>query len=185
MSREQGSFQTLQRQNVIAQKRGIHFILTSVILWFGIAIIQKLDIPVLSKNMLTFCMSALLMPLAYFFSKLLHIPFSDKENPFSALGIVLSLAQLPYLLIVMWLYRAVPDKMVMVYAMVFGAHLLPFGWYYQSKAYYIAGGAIPILVLIMGCLHNAAFVANCMVMIEVVFSLALLLEGRGVVDAEK
>ena len=41
-----------------------------------------------------------------------------------------------YLLIAMWIYAAVPDKMVMVIAIIFGAHLLPFGWLYDSKVYY-------------------------------------------------
>lgn len=32
----------------------------------------------------------------------------------------------------MWVFRAVPDKMVMVYAMVFGAHLLPLHFLWQN-----------------------------------------------------
>jgi len=179
MNKGQETFRQLQNKNMITQKRGIHFIMASVILWVGIAVIQRFNIPVLSKNLLTFCMSTPLMPLAYFFSRLLHIPFTDKDNPFSTLGIVLSMAQLPYLLIVMWIYRAVPDKMVMVYAMVFGAHLLPFGWYYRSKAYYLAAVIIPIFTLLVGCLTEGGIVAICMVVIEVVFSLVLWLENRG------
>ena len=184
MNKEQGNFQQLQLQNTITQKRGIHFILASIILWLGIAVIQTTDIPVLSKNMLTFCMSTPLMPLAYFISKLLHIPFSDKGNPFSALGIVLSLAQLPYLLIVMWIYRAVPDKMVMVYAMVLGAHFLPFGWYYRSKAYYVAAVIIPIATLLMGCMWDAGVVATAMIVIEVLLSFNLWLENRRVQETQ-
>lgn len=59
----------------------------------------------------------------------------SKDNPLNELGILFSVNQFLYLLIVMWVYQAVLDKMVMVLSIVFGAHLLPFGWLYNSKAY--------------------------------------------------
>jgi len=34
---------------------------------------------------------------------------------------------IPYKLIAMWIYPTVPNKMVMVLVIIFGAHLLPFG----------------------------------------------------------
>ena len=110
------------------QKRGIHFIMASVIIWALVFIVHMFRLPLETKNLLTFCCTCPLMPLAWLISKPLHITFSDKENPLSPLGIVLSVAQIPYLLIVMWAFAAVPNVMVMLLAMVFGAHLLPFGW---------------------------------------------------------
>jgi len=43
------------------------------------------------------------------------------------LGVLFSVNQLLYLLIAMWIYPTVPEEMVMVLAMIFGAHLLPYG----------------------------------------------------------
>ncbi|MBE5875838.1 MAG: hypothetical protein E7290_03005 [Lachnospiraceae bacterium] len=178
MNREKLIFAQLQEKVIRSQKRGIHFIIASVVLWIGISVIRMLDVPILMQNMLTFCMSAPLMPLAYLISKLLGIPFQDKENPLSSMGIVLAVAQLPYLLIVMWVYRAAPNYMVMVYAMVTGAHFLPYGWYYKSKVYYTFGVLIPIITLMLGCRFDSAVVAALMAVLEFGLVLAIRLENR-------
>ena len=58
----------------------------------------------------------------------------SKDNPLTALGILFSVNQMLYLLIAMWVYAAVPEKFVIVLAMIFGAHLLPYGWLYRSPS---------------------------------------------------
>lgn len=186
MNQENKIFKYLQKQIIIKQKRGIHFIMASVVLWIGISVIRMLDLPILMQNMLTFCMSAPLMPIAYLMSKLLGIPFQDKENPLSAAGIVLAVAQIPYLLIVMWIYSTRPEYMVMVYAMVTGAHFLPYGWYYRSKSYYIFSGLIPLVSLVVGCCFGSMLVAVSMVVMECILVLALVWENtREVVESEE
>lgn len=45
--------------------------------------------------------------------------------------------QMLYIFIVMWAFSEKPEAMVMIYAMVFGAHLLPYGWVYDSKMYMV------------------------------------------------
>lgn len=160
------------------QKRGLHFIMASVIIWALVAVVHFTNLPIETKNLLTFCCTCPLMPLAWMLSKPLGITFSDKENPLSTLGIVLSVAQIPYLLIVMWVYAAVPDKMVMTLAMVFGAHLLPFGWLYNSKIYYIMSGVVTIGALILGLMFPPRILALCMVAVEIIFVLLLYYENR-------
>ena len=160
------------------QKRGLHFILASVIIWALVAVVHFTRLSIETKNLLTFCCTCPLMPLAWLLSKPLGITFSDKENPLSPLCIVLSVAQIPYLLIVMWVYAAVPDKMVMTLAMVFGAHLLPFGWLYNSKVYYAMSGIVTIGALILGLMFPPSVLALCMVAVEVVFCLLLIHENR-------
>lgn len=160
------------------QKRGLHFILASVVIWAMVFIVHITKLPIETKNLLTFCCTCPLMPLAWMLSKPLGITFNDKENPLSPLGIVLSCAQLPYLLIVMWVYAAMPDKMVMTLAMVFGAHLLPFGWLYQSKAYYIMSAVVTLGALIVGLIYPPHILALCMVVVEIVFCLLLYAENK-------
>ena len=160
------------------QKRGLHFIVASVIIWAMVAVVHFTKLPIETKNLLTFCCTCPLMPLAWLLSKPLGITFSDKENPLSPLGIVMSVAQIPYLLIVMWVYAAVPDKMVMTLAMVFGAHLLPFGWLYNSKTYYIMSGVITIGALIIGLMFPPRILAMCMIAVEVIFCLLLVAENK-------
>lgn len=120
------------------------------------------------------------MPLAYMISKIIKVNFTNKENPLSSLGILFSINQMLYLLIVMWIYPTVPDKMVMVLAMIFGAHLLPYGWLYKSKSYIIMSVIIPIVALFIGCNFPAYIVALVMIMLEIIFSFLLYIENKNV-----
>jgi hypothetical protein len=130
------------------------------------------------KNLLTFCLTAPLVPLAYLISKIIKVDFTNKGNPLTNLGVLFSINQMLYLLIAMWIYNAVPDKMVMVLAMIFGAHLLPYGWLYQSKSYMVLSGVIPIAALIVGLNFPPYIVAGFMIAVEIVFSLLLSMEVR-------
>lgn len=161
-----------------SQKKGLHFILASVIIWLAITIIQLLNIQQLSKNLFTLCCACPLLPLAYGISKLIHVDFQGKDNPLTNLGLVFTINQVIYLLIVMWVYPTMPDKMLMVYAMVFGAHLFPYGWLYDSKAYYVFSVIIPIMALIVANTLGAVVLAVCMILIEVIFSLLLWFEVK-------
>ena len=158
------------------QKKGLHFILASVIIWTAVLIIHLTDQSILTKNLLTFCFTSPLVPLAFMISKIIRIDFSNKENPLTNLGILFSVNQMLYLLIAMWIFNAVPEKMVMVLAMIFGAHLFPYGWLYRSTSYMILSVLIPIAALIVGINFPPYIVAGCMIAVEIVFSLLLVFE---------
>lgn len=76
------------------------------------------------------------------------------------------------------MFNALPEKMLMVYAMIFGAHLMPYSWLYQSRSYMLLSILIPILALIVGLTQTNAVLAGMMLGIEVVFSLALVWENK-------
>ena len=162
----------------LKHKKGLHFIIASVFIWTAITAVNFTSLPVLTKNLMTFCFTAPLMPLAYLISKIIKVDFSNKGNPLTRLGILFSLNQLIYILIVMWVYPTVPDKMVMILAMVFGAHLLPFGWLYKSKSYIVLSIIIPVVALIIGINYSAAIVALVMILIEIMFSILLHFEVK-------
>ena len=160
------------------QKRGLHFIIASVVIWGLILAVQLTDLTMEQKNLFTFCCSAVLFPLAWGLSKVLKIDFEGKGNPLTKAGILFSINQMLYILIAMWVFAAVPEKMLMVYAMIFGAHLMPFSWLYQSKGYLVFSIAIPILALIVGLMYEPFVLAIMMMVIEAVFSVWLYLESK-------
>lgn len=160
----------------IKQKKGLHFILASIIIWCAVWVIHLTSLPILSKNLFTFCCTAPLMPLAYMISKAIKVDFTNKENPLTNLGVLFSLNQMLYLLIAMWIYQEVPEKMLMVLAMIFGAHLMPYGWLYKSKTYISMSVFIPIVVLIIGLNFKPHIIAAIMILFEIVFSLLLMVE---------
>ena len=143
-----------------------------------ICAVHLTDMPIDTKNLITFCCSAVLFPLAWMLSKVLKIDFEGKGNPLTKAGILFSINQMLYILIVMWVYAAVPEKMVMVYAMVFGAHLMPFSWLYDSRSYMVFSIVVPILSLIVGLIYPPAVLAALMIVIEAVFSACLFQECK-------
>ena len=162
----------------LKQKRGLHIILASIIIWLAIAIIHFSSIPILKKNLFTFVCAAVLLPLSYFISKLINVDFQNKGNPLTELGILFSVNQVLYLLIAMWIYPTIPEKMLMILAIIFGAHLLPYSWLYKSKVYLVLSILIPFLALIVGLNFEPAILALTMMGIEIIFSIALVWENR-------
>ena len=160
------------------QKKGLHFILTSILIWAMICAVHLTDMPIDTKNLITFCCSAVLFPMAWMLSKVLKIDFEGKGNPLTKAGILFSINQMLYILIVMWVYAAVPEKMVMIYAMVFGAHLMPFSWLYDSRSYMVFSVVVPILSLIVGLIYPPAVLAAMMIVVEAVFSVCLFQECK-------
>lgn len=71
-----------------------------------------------------------------------------------------------------------PDKMLMVIAMIFGAHLLPYSWLYNSKTYMVLSIIIPILSLIIGLNFANYILATMMIVIEIIFSILLAFENK-------
>ncbi len=160
------------------QKKGMHFILGSIMIWGMVAVIHMTPLPIMTRNLLTFCATAPLVPIAYMISRIIKVEFSDRRNPLNQLGILFSVNQLLYLLIAMWVYPTVPDKMVMVLAMIFGAHLLPFAWLYVSRAYAIMSVLISVSALTMGMFFAPYVLALVMMGFEVLFSLLLSREYK-------
>ncbi|MDM5250802.1 hypothetical protein [Lysinibacillus sp. G4S2] len=162
-------------------KRGLHFILASIIIWSSIFIIWLLPINDIStRNLLTFCFTAVLLPLAFLISKLVKAEFSTKDNPLNNLGIIFSCNQILYILIAIWIYQAVPEKLVMILAIIFGAHLLPFGWLYKSNAYYVMAIIVSLTSLIIGVNFSPTILALVMIFLEIVFSIWLYFEMKNV-----
>lgn len=172
------SLSELRLDCAIKQKKGLHFILASVVIWLAVFAVHMTSLPILTRNLLTFCATAPLVPLAYLISKTIKVDFTHKGNPLTELGLLFSLNQMIYLLIAMWVYPTVPEKMVMVLAMIFGAHLLPYSWLYSSRSYLALSVIIPIVALIAGVNFPPAYVAALMVLVEIAFSLLLAWEVR-------
>jgi len=179
------NLEELRLDCAIKQKKGLHFILASVLIWCIVFIVQLLDLQILTKNLLTFCCTAPLVPLAYFISKIIKIDFQNKKNPLTNLGILFSINQILYLLIAMWVYPVVPDKMLMVVAIIFGAHLLPYSWLYKSKIYMILSVFISISALIIGLHFEPYIIALMMIFIEIIFSVCLIIENKKLVKSYK
>ena len=170
--------ETLRIDCAVKQKRGLHIILASIIIWAGVLLVHSSQMPILTKNLLTFFFITPLLPLSFIISKLIKVDFENKENPLTNLGVLFSVNQIVYLLIAMWIYPTIPEKMLMVIALIFGAHLMPYGWLYKSKLYIALSILIPISALVVGLNFNATILAMMMIVYQVLFSIGLIMENR-------
>lgn len=57
-------------------------------------------------------------------------------------------------------------------------HLLPYSWLYKSKAYLAFSIVIPILSLIVGLKFEPYLLAAMMVVVEILFTLCLIIENK-------
>lgn len=156
------------------KKKGIAFILASIVVWTLIAIVNFIGL----KTWYTWCCIAVLMPLAIFFTSLLGIKLNNNENPLNKIGFIFTLNEILYILIACYMQSIYPEKLVMILAMIFGAHLLPFGWLYKSKMYTISSIIITISTLVLGIVFNSGIVACFMIIYEIIFSIVLHFENK-------
>ncbi|NLL73063.1 MAG: hypothetical protein GX237_06000 [Clostridiales bacterium] len=115
------NLEELRLNCAIKQKRGLHFILASIVIWCAVLIIQLTSLPILTT---------------------------------------------------------IPEKMLMVIAMIFGAHLLPYGWLYKSKSYMVFSIVVPILSLMVGLNFEPYILAALMIVIEILFSACLIIGNK-------
>lgn len=61
------SFDELRSNCSLKQKRGIHFIIASVVIWAGVTAVHLSSLDIMTKNLLTFCLSVPLMPYSWLY----------------------------------------------------------------------------------------------------------------------
>ncbi len=162
----------------VKQKKGLPFIMASSVLWTIMLIAFLTDLDLATKNIIAMCCSALLMPVGMLFGKIIKVDIFSKENPLSSLSIVAALNQLLYLPVVLWAMYAIPDKMIMAYAIIVGAHFLAYYWIYFSPTYFYASIIIPIVSLVLGIYFNQVIVCLAFVVFDILICLLLCLENK-------
>lgn len=130
-------------------KNGIDFILSAGLLWLAISYLWTLEHTAYNKSVFTFMLGALMLPLAFGLSKILRTNWKVKANPLQPLGLWLNLAQLAYFPFLIFMLLEDPDYFVMAYAIITGAHLLPYAWFYDEMGYAVGAVGIGIGVLLI------------------------------------
>ena len=164
----------LRSDSAIKNKKGIAFISASVFVWAIILIINLLGL----RPLYTWFGVAALMPIAVIITRLLGIKLNNNENPLNKVGFLFTLSEGLYILIACYVYSIVPDKLIMILAMIFGAHLLPFGWLYRSKMYVFSSVFLPIVSLVLGILYAPWILALFMMVYEIIFTVVLCIENK-------
>lgn len=172
MNKEEMSF--AKRAYADSQKCGAHFISASLVIWIFICVVNFLNLTQYYKNVFSLYSSALLVPLALLFSKLYGIKFSDKDNPLNSAGLFFALNQMIYLLVVILVWMIRPEYMIAAYAIVVGAHFLPYNWLYDSLTYKLVAILIPVLTFAFTLTHMIQLIPAIMIVFDVVMLVVFL-----------
>lgn len=141
---EKNSLTTLKLEIQLQAKNGIDFILSAGMVWVAIYFIWTLNYSTYNKSILTFIVGAILLPLAFGLSKILKTNWKVKNNPLQPLGLWLNFAQLIYFPFLIFVLIKYPDYFIMAYAIITGAHLFPYAWFYDEIAYAVTAILISV-----------------------------------------
>lgn len=143
------NFKDLKIEIQLQAKNGIDFILAAGILWLAISYIWALENTAYNKSILTFMVGSILLPLSFGLSKVLKTNWKVKDNPLQSLGLWLNFAQLIYFPFLIFILIKYPDYFIMAYAIITGAHLFPYAWFYDEIGYAITAVLISVGSLII------------------------------------
>lgn len=165
----------LRKDAAIIQKRGLPFMMASVVLWTAITISRIVMTDINAMNFFTFMVSSFLMPLASIFGKLMKADIYRKSNnPINRLGFLCNINQFLYLPIAMWAYSAHPGSMLLIYAIIFAAHLLPFSWVYDSKIYFYGSVIESVGVILVAYAFGYPVATGFIVIMQIIVCIGLI-----------
>lgn len=165
----------LRKDAAIIQKRGLPFMMASVVLWTAITISRIVMTDINAMNFFTFMVSGFLMPLASIFGKLMKADIYRKtNNPINRLGFLCNINQFLYLPIAMWAYSAHPGSMLLIYAIIFAAHLLPFSWVYDSKIYFYGSVIESVGVILVAYAFGYPVATGFIVIMQIIVCIGLI-----------
>lgn len=155
---EKLSLGELKSELQIKAKNGIDFIIAGGTLWLLIFFIWLQDFTSYNKSILTFIAAAIMLPLAFGFSKVLKTNWKIKDNPLQPLGLWLNFAQLIYFPILIFTLIKYPDNFILVYAIITGAHLFPYAWLYDEMGYATAAILISVGSLVIALAADSTMI---------------------------
>jgi hypothetical protein len=152
MQMDTQDLQKLKEEIQLQAKNGLDFILAAGILWLVISYLWTLDYSAYNKSIFTFIVGAFLLPLAFGLSKVLKTNWKIRGNPLQPLGLWLNFAQLIYFPFLIFILIKYPDYFIMSYAIITGAHLFPYAWFYDEMGY-----AVVAIVISLGSMGIALY----------------------------
>src|SRR5690625_1734854 len=164
----------------IRGKNGLPFLMAATIIWLIITVIyfqSALDIE--TKNIFLFVSSGLMVPLAVGFATIIRAEWKF-DHPLGNLGLLLNLAQFIYFPIIFWAFIKSPSEMVVFFAIITGAHLLPYGWFYNARAYYFVAHVTALLNFLLSLQTSISlwFIPLVMTALLVILNICLYVDYK-------
>lgn len=134
----------------IRGKNGLPFLMSAVVVWLIILGIFLLPLGIKEQNIYLFFSTGIMFPLAILISKLIKADWQFPDQALGELGLYFNLSQFLYFPIIFWAFAKSREEMVMIFAIITGAHLFPYGWLYRAKPFYFAAPIIALIIMFIG-----------------------------------
>src|SRR5690625_3237497 len=164
----------------IRGKKGLPFLMAATIIWITITVIyfqSALDIK--TKNIFMFISKGLMFMFAVGFA-IIMIGVWNFDHPLGYLVLLLNLAQFIYFPILFWAFIIRLSEMVVFFAIITGAHLLPYGWFYNVGAYYIVAPVTSLLIFLLSLQTSISlwFIPLVMTALLVILNICLYVDYK-------
>lgn len=158
----------------VESKNGIDFIIAAMVIWTLIAFIWSLDLDSYHKSIMIFIVGSPMILIALLVSKFIKTFWRVKDNPLQPLGLWLNFAQLFYFPLLIFVLLKMPDYFIMAYAIITGAHLFTYSWFYNNIFYGLFAGIISVGSLLIALFmdaeklfHIGTFTSICLLFLTV------------------
>jgi hypothetical protein len=141
---------SMKQDLALRNKNGLPFLLSGMVVWTLITAAFLLPIELRFQNIALLALTGILFPLAIGLAALLKADWKSEGNPLGSLGLVFNVAQFAYFPLVFWAFGSQPEAMVFVFAVITGAHFLPYGWLYDTRAFYLMAPVMAVAATIIG-----------------------------------
>lgn len=165
----------------VRAKNGIGFIFAAIIIWSIITWIYLCSMDILTKNILMLMSTGLMFPLSVGLSTILKADWKLTGHPLGQLGFILNIAQIIYFPILILVMIQHPEEAIIVFAMITGAHLFPYGWLYKSLAYAMMAPLMTMTFFLLSFFvteKTLAVIPSSMVFMLIVMTVLLRLDYR-------
>jgi hypothetical protein len=162
-------------------QRGIGMPLAGALYWLSIAALNYFN-PQQSAETKCFYMfigTGLIFPLGWALTKAFGGNLMAKVEPLTSLGMQINFIQFLYWPVIVAVFFQYPPIVPFLMAALFGSHFLPYGWFYQSRAYFWLGISSVIISAVLWFTAAAqAFVWIPLAMAVLYFACVILLRGE-------
>lgn len=166
-------------------QRGIGMPLAGALWWLTFAGAAAL-LPMKSAILVSYFATGAVFPVGWALTRAFHGDLMAR-SPLTALGMQLNFVQLAYWPVVIAVGIKAPELVPFVFAVLFGSHFLPYGWYYRSAGYLGLGIGAPLaatLFQILAPQQSSTLLPLLMAGVHVVAVARLVVENRGDPSAE-
>ena len=119
---------------------GLAFILAGALLWTGLGVVGLMGAEPRNAALVYLWATGGVFPLAWLLGRVLGHDVLTRANPLGVLGAYLSGLQVLFFPVLLWAYLHQPSVVPWFLGTLTGAHFLPFGWLYGSRAYLVGAG---------------------------------------------